>query len=96
MAFNHEYPYTDPYRVNADWLLHKVKELDKKVNDMLTSAIEKAINAYFNKIMINAIYHEELEEIELKKEIVSGDGVHVYSMADNSMTIENYDCHCNQ
>lgn len=95
MAFNHEYPYTDPYRVNSDWLLHKVKELDKKVNDMLTSAIEKAIDAYFNKIMINAIYHEELEEIELRKEIVAGDGVHVYSAADNSMTIDNCDCNCN-
>lgn len=26
MAYNHEYPYTDPYRGNADWLLNKVKE----------------------------------------------------------------------
>lgn len=36
MAYNYEYPYTDPYRYNADWLLCAVKELSiewKKVKD---------------------------------------------------------------
>lgn len=47
MAFNHEYPYTDPYRANADWLLHKVKEfgetLDswKETIDALTEALKE-------------------------------------------------------
>ena len=27
MAFNYEFPYTDPYLYNDDWLLHKMKEL---------------------------------------------------------------------
>ena len=27
MAYNYEYPYTDPNRYNSDWLLNKVKEL---------------------------------------------------------------------
>lgn len=27
MAYNYEYPYTDPNRYNADWLLKSVKEL---------------------------------------------------------------------
>lgn len=27
MAFNFEYPYVDPDRYNADWLIHKMKEL---------------------------------------------------------------------
>lgn len=27
MAFNYEYPYTDPNRYNSDWILNKVKEL---------------------------------------------------------------------
>lgn len=27
MAYNYEYPYTDPHRYNADWLLNEVAEL---------------------------------------------------------------------
>lgn len=27
MAYNYEYPYTDPYRYNDDWLLRKMKDL---------------------------------------------------------------------
>ena len=27
MAYNYEYPYTDPYRYNDDWILNRVKEL---------------------------------------------------------------------
>lgn len=29
MSYNHEYPYTDPYRVNADWLINQVKAFGK-------------------------------------------------------------------
>ena len=87
MAYNHEYPYSDAQVNNTDWELNKVKELDRKVNDMLQGAIEKAIDEYFNKVMINAIYHEELEEIELKKELVVARGAHIYSAGDSSMSI---------
>ena len=31
MAYNYEYPYTDPHRYNADWLLNAVKELQEKI-----------------------------------------------------------------
>lgn len=31
MAYNHEYPYTDPTRYNDDWLLNKMKELEQKI-----------------------------------------------------------------
>lgn len=38
MAYNretfHEYPYTDPYRFDSDWLLMEVKELQEKYNDL--------------------------------------------------------------
>lgn len=33
MAYNHEYPYVDPNRYNADWILHKIKELDGEMDD---------------------------------------------------------------
>lgn len=32
MSFNHEYPYVDPYRSNADWLINKVKEFGETLN----------------------------------------------------------------
>ena len=47
MAYNHEYPYTDPYRSNADWLLHKVKEFQatldswKETIDALIEALKE-------------------------------------------------------
>lgn len=31
MAYNHEYPYTDPERYNSDWILNKVKELEARI-----------------------------------------------------------------
>lgn len=30
MAYNYEYPYTDPYRYNDDWLLRKMKDLTEE------------------------------------------------------------------
>lgn len=27
MAYNHEWPYTDPNRYNSDWAINKIKEL---------------------------------------------------------------------
>lgn len=44
MAFNHEYPYTDPYRANADWLLHKVKEFGETL-DSWKETIDALIEA---------------------------------------------------
>lgn len=32
MSFNHEYPYVDPNRSNADWLLNKVKEFASELD----------------------------------------------------------------
>lgn len=37
MAYNHEYPYTDPYRANSDWLLHKVKEFGETLDSWKTT-----------------------------------------------------------
>lgn len=32
MAYNHEYPYVDPNRYNADWILNKIKELEGEMD----------------------------------------------------------------
>ena len=44
MAYNYEYPYTDPNRYNDDWLLNKMKELDNRLDGIVeeTSALTKA------------------------------------------------------
>ena len=35
MAYNYEYPYTDPNRHNDDWVLHKIKEIESKLVDFI-------------------------------------------------------------
>ena len=40
MAYNYEYPYTDPNRCNADWLLNKMKELEGRLDGILEEALK--------------------------------------------------------
>lgn len=40
MAYNYEYPYTDPNRYNADWLLNKMKELEGRLDGILDDALK--------------------------------------------------------
>ena len=82
-----QYPYTNMSDTNLDWLISTVKALEKKVNDLLQGAIEKAIDAYFNKVMIDAIYDEETETITLSKEVAVEDGLHIYTADGNKMII---------
>lgn len=39
MAYNYEYPYTDPYRYNADWLLNEMKSLNEKLDGLTDEAV---------------------------------------------------------
>ena len=50
MAWNTEYPYQDPNRVNTDWQLNKIKEFDKKLDswESIIEEIQEAIKE-FNK-----------------------------------------------
>ena len=82
------YPNNSTEVRNMDYLLRKVEELDQKVNKLMSDKLEEAIDEYFNKVMINAIYDEANEKIILSKEAVVSDGVHIYSGDDNSITIE--------
>ena len=40
MAYNYEYPYTDPHRYNADWLINKMKELEGRLDGILEEALK--------------------------------------------------------
>lgn len=82
-----QYPYTNMSDTNLDWLIGTVKALEKKVNDLLQGAIESAIDAYFNKVMIDAIYDEVTETIILSKEVAIEDGLHIYTAEGNKMII---------
>lgn len=35
MAYNYEYPYTDPNRANTDWEINKVKDFGKFLDDFI-------------------------------------------------------------
>lgn len=82
------YPNNSTEVRNMDYLLRKVEELDQKVNKLMSDKLEEAIDEYFNKVMITAIYDEANEKIILSKEAAVSDGVHIYSGDDNSITIE--------
>lgn len=40
MAYNYEYPYTDPNRYNSDWLINKMKELERRLGGILEEALK--------------------------------------------------------
>lgn len=40
MAYNYEYPYTDPNRYNSDWLLNKMKELEGRLDGIIEEALK--------------------------------------------------------
>ena len=82
------YPNNSTEVRNMDYILQRVEELEQKVDMLMSDRLEEAIDEYFNKVMITAIYDEEKERIILSKEAVVSDGVHIYSGDDNSITIE--------
>lgn len=60
MAYNYEYPYTDPNRYNADWLINKMKELEGRLDGI----VEEALNLtkeYVDERL--AGYQEQIREI---------------------------------
>ena len=60
MAYNYEYPYTDPNRYNADWLLNKMKELDGRLDGIVEETL-KLTKEYVDDRLIN--YQEQISEI---------------------------------
>ena len=54
MAYNYEYPYTDPNRYNSDWLLSTVKKVIDAVNSL--EDWKKTNEDQYNEIM--ALYND--------------------------------------
>lgn len=60
MAYNYEYPYTDPNRYNADWLLNKMKELEGRLDGIVEETL-KLTKEYVDNRLIN--YQTQISEI---------------------------------
>lgn len=86
MAYNHEWPYSDPQRANTDWEINKVKELENKVNLKFDEAIKEFIIANFNTLFGQIAYEAEDQALVFYLGIV-GDGEHVYTPANETMRI---------
>ena len=61
MAYNYEYPYTDPNRYNADWLLNKMKELEGRLDGIVEETLQLT-KAYVDDRLAN--YQTQISEIK--------------------------------
>ena len=72
MAYNYEYPYTDPNRYNSDWLLNKVKELaaewlqtsqEWKNTEKEFQELKTYVMNYFANLDVQAEVDKKLDEM---------------------------------
>ena len=68
MAYNYEYPYTDPNRYNADWLINKMKELEGRLDGILEEAL-KLTKEYVDRRLSE--YQEQIAQIRKEIQAVS-------------------------
>ena len=68
MAYNYEYPYTDPNRYNAYWLLNKMKELEGRLDGILEEAL-KLTKEYVDTRLSE--YQAQIAEIRKEIQAVS-------------------------
>lgn len=63
--FENTYPYTDFHEMNLDWIIAKVKELDKKLGEDLEAYIQQYIDEHLSQLILNAEYDANTETITL-------------------------------
>ena len=78
MAYNYEYPYTDPNRYNDDWLLNKMKELEGRLDGIVEETLALTKTYVDNRLetyqsQIDSI-RREIAEVSQKTDTLS---VHV-------------------
>lgn len=61
MAYNYEYPYTDPNRYNDDWLLNKIKELEGRLDGIVEETLALTKTYVDNRL---ATYQSQIESIK--------------------------------
>ena len=60
MAYNYEYPYTDPNRYNDDWLLNKMKELEGRLDGIVEETLALTKTYVDNRL---ATYQSQINNI---------------------------------
>jgi uncharacterized protein YoxC len=75
MAYNYEYPYTDPNRYNADWLLNKMKELEGRLDGIVEETLALTKTYVDNRLetyqsQINNI-RQEIAELSQRTDTLS-------------------------
>ncbi len=75
MAYNHEYPYTDPNRYNDDWLLNKMKELEGRLDGIIEETLALTKTYVDNRLVtyqtqINDI-RREIEELSQRTDTLT-------------------------
>ena len=75
MAYNYEYPYTDPNRYNDDWLLNKMKELEGRLDGIIDETLALTKTYVDNRLVtyqsqINDI-SREIEELSQRTDTLS-------------------------
>ena len=61
MAYNYEYPYTDPNRYNDDWLLNKMKELEGRLDGIIEETLALTKTYVDNRLKT---YQSQIESIK--------------------------------
>lgn len=61
MAYNYEYPYTDPNRYNDDWLLNKMEELEGRLDGIVEETLALTKTYVDNRL---ATYQSQIESIK--------------------------------
>ena len=68
MAYNYEYPYTDPNRYNSDWLLNKMKELEGRLDGIIEETLALTKTYVDNRL---ATYQTQINDIRREIEELS-------------------------
>ena len=63
MAYNYEYPYTDPNRYNDDWLLNKMKELEGRLDGIIEETLALTKTYVDNRL---ETYQSQIDSIRLE------------------------------
>lgn len=65
MAYNYEYPYTDPGLYNDDWLINKVKQLAAEWEDMKVkfTTLEEYVKNYFSNLDVSEEINQKIDEM---------------------------------
>ncbi len=86
MAYNHEWPYSDPGRANTDWEINEIKRLKSIVELKFDEILRKFIMDKFNSLFAGLVYVEETSTLKMYLGVVA-DGEHIYTAGNETMKI---------